>query len=267
VARPDPSRPLVPDLVRSEWTKLRTVRSTYWTLFATAVGMVGLAVLFTASYVGRFDRLSAADKATFNPTAWSLSGFFLAPLAVAVLGVLVMTSEYSTGSIRSTFAAAPQRRAVLAAKALVFGTVIGAVGIAASFGAFFVGQSILASKGIEAHIGDPGVVRAIVGAGLYLTVLGLFALGLGTLIRRTAGAIAAVIGLVLILPGLVNALPSSWQDAISKYLPSLAGQALIGSTRFAPAHQLSPWAGFGVFCGYAVAALVAGAVVLARRDS
>jgi ABC-type transport system involved in multi-copper enzyme maturation permease subunit len=229
--------------------------------------MVGLGVLFTASYVGRYNRLSAADKATFNPTAWSLSGFFLAQLAVAVLGVLVMTSEYSTGSIRSTFAAAPQRRAVLAAKALVFGTVIGAVGIAASFGAFFVGQSILASKGIEAHVGDPGVVRSIVGAGLYLTVLGLFALGLGTLIRRTAGAIAAVIGLVLILPGLVNALPSSWQDAISKYLPSLAGQALIGSTRFAPAHQLSPWAGFGVFCAYAAAALVAAAVVLARRDS
>jgi ABC-type transport system involved in multi-copper enzyme maturation permease subunit len=253
--------------VRSEWTKLHTVRSTYWTLLATAAGMVGLAALFTATYVGHYGHLSAADKAAFNPTAWSLSGFFLAQLAVGVLGVLVMTSEYSTGSIRATFAATPQRRLVLATKALVFALVVAVVGIVASFGAFFVGQSILASKSIEAHIGDPGAVRSVVGAGLYLTVLGLLALGLGTLIRRTAGAIAAVVGLILILPGLVNALPSSWQDAISKYLPSLAGQAVIGSTRFAPAHQLSPWAGFGVFCAYAAAALVAAAVVLVRRDT
>jgi ABC-type transport system involved in multi-copper enzyme maturation permease subunit len=267
VARPEASRRLLPDLVRSEWTKLRTVRSTYWTLFAAAVGMVGLAVLFTASYVGRYDRLGAADKASFNPTAWSLSGFFLAQLAVAVLGVLVMTSEYSTGSIRATFAATPQRRAVLAAKAIVFGVVTAGVGIVASFGAFFVGQAVLASKGIEAHIGDPGVVRSVIGAGLYLTVLGLLALGLGALIRRTAGAIALVVGLVLVLPGLVNALPSSWQDAISKYLPSLAGQALIGGTRFAPAHQLSPWSGFGVFCAYAAAALLAAALMLTRRDT
>lgn len=269
VARPDIHRPLAPDLLRAEWTKLRTVRSTWWTLLAAAVAMVGLGALLTASYVARFDRIGAVDRAAFNPVAFSLNGRLLSQLAIGVLGVLVVTGEYATGTIRATFSAAPQRRSVLAAKAAVFAAVTAAVCIPASFGAFFVGQAILSAKGVEAHLGDPGVLRTVVGVGLYLTVLGLLALGLGALLRRSAGAIAAVFGLVLVLPGLAAALPSSWQDVISRYLPSNAGQAIIGTsnTHFGPSHPLSPWVGFGLFCGYAAAALVAAGFALAHRDA
>jgi ABC-2 type transport system permease protein len=267
LSRPPTARPLLPDLLRSEWTKLRTMRSTWWTLLLTAAGMVGLGALFAARY--GIGGVSPADKARFDPAAWSLSGFFLAQLAVGVLGVLAITSEYASGSIRATFAATPQRRAVLAAKALVVGTVTGLVGTASSFAAFFVGQAILAHKGLQAHLGDRGAVRAVVGAGLYLAVLGLLALGLGTLIRSTAGAVAVVAGLVFVLPGIVGALPSSWDDAVTPFLPSDAGQALIGRTKFAPQglHLLSPWVGFAIVCAYAVAALAAAALILSRRDA
>jgi ABC-type transport system involved in multi-copper enzyme maturation permease subunit len=251
--------------MHSEWTKLRSVRSTYWTLLAAVVGMVGIAGLLSAVYVNRYDQLSALEKATFNATRFSLNGVFLAQLAIGVLGVLLITTEYSTGMIRATLAAVPKRRTVLVAKSAVFATVTAVIGIAASFGAFFLAQSILSSKGIAAHIGDPGVLRSVVGAGLYLTVLGLLAMGLGTLIRHSAGAIAAVFGLIFVLPGIVAALPASWSDAISKYLPSNAGLALVGTGR--GGSTLSPWVGFAVFCAYAAAALIAAAVMLNRRDA
>jgi ABC-2 type transport system permease protein len=267
VARPKMSRPLWPDVVRSEWTKLWTVRSTYFTLLVAATSMIGLGALFTARY--RVDKLGPVDRATFNPTALSLSGFFLAQLAFAVLGVLAITGEHSTGSIRATFAAVPQRRMVLAGKAVVLAVVSTVVGTGSAFAAFFLGQAILQSKGLEAHIGDPGVLRSVIGAGIYLAVVCLLALGVGALIRHTAGAIALVVVSVFILPGLVAALPSTWQDAITKYLPSYAGQAIIGHTRFASKsiQLLSPWAGVAVFCGYAAATLIASMVAVSLRDA
>jgi ABC-type transport system involved in multi-copper enzyme maturation permease subunit len=255
-------------LVRSEWVKLRTVRSTYWTLLLTVAGMAGFGALLTAAYARHYAGVGAAARRAFDPAAYSLSGFFLAQLAIGVLGVVVITSEYATGSIRSTFAAAPQRVGVLAAKATVFGAVAAVTGIASSFAAFFTGQALLAGKGIGTTISAPGALRAVIGAGLYLAVLGLLALGLGTLIRRTAGAVAAVVGLIIILPVLVQGLPPSWQSAITRYLPSVAGQAVIGRTRFAPPGQLlTPWAGFALFCAYTAAVLIAAALTLTRRDA
>jgi len=267
-ARPGRFRPLGWDLARSEWIKLRTVRSAYWTLVLTAVGMAGFGALLSAAYVRHYGSVSAAARRAFDPAAYSLSGFFLAQLAIGVLGVVVITSEYTTGSIRSTFAAAPQRASVLAAKGAVFGAVAATTGIASSFAAFFTGQALLASKGIGTTIGGPGALRPVLGAGLYLAVLGLFALGLGALIRRTAGAIAAVVGLVIILPVLAQGLPASWQDAITRYLPSVAGQAIIGRTKFAPPGRLlPPAAGFALFCAYTAAVLTAAALTLTRRDA
>ncbi len=267
LARPPAARPLGPDLVRAEWTKLRTVRSTWWTIALTMAGMVVLGALFCARY--GIGGISPSDRATFDPAAYSLSGFFLAQLAVGVLGVLTITSEYQTGSVRATFAATPQRQAVLAAKAVVVGVVTALIGTASAFAAFLVGQAVLAQQGLQAHLGDPGVLRSVVGAGLYLAVLGLLAVGLGTLIRSTVGATAVVVGLVFVLPGIVGALPSSWDEAVTPYLPSDAGQALIGRTKFAPQglHLLSPWMGFAVVCAYAAAALAAAAVLLRRRDA
>jgi hypothetical protein len=263
--RPEPSEPLAVDAVRAEWTKLRSVRSTYWTLLATGGIMVGVGALLSAAYVSRYDRLSALERATFRPIGFSLNGIFLAQLAIGVLGVLVMTSEFSTGMIRATLTAMPQRRLVLAAKGAVFAAAASVVGITSSFAAFFAGQAILANKGIGVSITHPGALRSVIGAGLYLTVLGLLALGVGTIIRRTAGSIATVFGLVFVLPILVAQLPSSWSNAISKYLPSSAGLALVGSGN--GASTLSPWAGFGLFCLYAAAALVVGAMCLRRRDA
>lgn len=268
LARKDRFGPLIADVARAEWVKLRTVRSTYWTLLSAAAGMIAFGALLSAAYARHYGSASPADRAAFDPAAYSLSGFFLAQLAIAVLGVVVMTSEYATGSIRATFAAVPQRQIVLAAKAALFGAAALGTGVISSFAAFFTGQAILAARGIGARMSDPGALRSVLGAGLYLAVLGLLALGLGALIRRTAGAIAAVVGVVLVLPVFIQGLPPAWQDAITRYLPSAAGQAIIGRTKFTPpGHLLSPWAGFAVFCAYAAAALAAAAIMLNRRDA
>jgi hypothetical protein len=267
-SRPGRLQPVAWDVARSEWIKLCTVQSTYWTLLLTAAGMAGFGTLLCAAYARHYGTVSAAARRGFDPAAYSLSGFFLAQLAIGVLGVVIITSEYATGSIRSTFASAPQRVSVLAAKAAVFGAVAAVTGIASSLAAFFIGQALLAGKAIGTHIGAPGALRSVIGAGLYLAVLGLFALGLGTLIRRTAGAIAAVIGLVIILPVLVQGLPSSWQAAATRCLPSVAGQAIIGRTKFAPPGQLlPPWTGFALFCAYTAVVLTAAALTLNRRDA
>jgi ABC-2 type transport system permease protein len=141
-------------------------------------------------------------------------------------------------------------------------------GISSAFAAFFIGQALLAGKGIEAQMSSPGALRSVIGAGLYLALLGLFALGLGSLIRRTAGAITAVIGLIIILPVLIQGLPHSWQNAVARYLPSAADQAIIGHTKFTAAGPiLGPWTGFTLFCGYVFAVLVAAAITLSRRDA
>lgn len=259
------ARPLIVDLAQSEWTKLKTLRSTYWTLAAAAVAMAGFGALLSAAYTRH---LAPGARTAFDPASYSLSGFFFAQLAVGVLGVLVMTGEYATGSIRSTVAAAPQRLAVLAAKGGVFTAVGFAAALASSFAAFYLGQAIFTGKGIQAHLGEPGALRSVLGAALYLAVTGLLGLGLGALIRRTAGAIAALTVLVIFLPIAVGALPASWQDNVSPYLPSVAGQVIIGRTKFTPAgHLLPPWTGFAVFCGYTLAVLTAAAIALHHRDT
>jgi len=139
------------------------------------------------------------------------------------------------------------------------------VGVVSCFAAFFIGQSILSGKHINAHIGDPGALRSVIGGGLYLAVLGLLALGIGALIRHSAGAIAAVFGLIFVLPGVVDALPSSWSNTITPYLPSNAGQVVYRVAR--DQHHLHTWAGFAVFCLYAAVALGAAAVLITRRDA
>jgi ABC-2 type transport system permease protein len=258
-------RPLVSDLAWSEWIRLRTLRSSWWTLLAAAIAMTGFGGLLSAAYARH---LTPASRASLDPASYSLSGFFLAQLAIGVLGVLVLTGEYATGSIRSTLAAAPQRLTVLAAKAGVFTAVTFGTGLASSLAAFLLGQAIFAGKGIEVHLGDPGTLRPVLGGALYLAVFGLLSLGIGGLVRRTGGGIAALIGLTIFLPVAAGALPGSWQDSVIRYLPSAAGQAIIGRTKFTPPNPLlSPWAGFGVFCGYAAAALAATAITLYRRDA
>ena len=253
------------DAVVSEWLKITSLRSTYITLVVAIATFVGVSALICAAYVHRYDQLSPVELLTFDPAFLSVSGVFLAQLAVGVLGVLTMTSEHSTGMIRTSLSAVPDRLRLLAAKALVFLAVAFAVGLVGSFAAFFLGQAILNGRSIGTSISDPAALRVVVGAALYLAVLGLFALGLGTIIRRTAGAIAAFFGLLLVLPLIVSALPSPWSTDVHRYLPDSAGTAMLRTVR--QGDLLPPWGGFALLCGYAAASLVIGAALLLRRDA
>jgi ABC-type transport system involved in multi-copper enzyme maturation permease subunit len=247
----------------SEWIKLRSLRSTVYTLLAAIVMTVGLGILFSGVIANRWAQLDPPERAHFDPTGVSLRGVFLAQLAIGVLGVLLISGEYSTGMIRATLAAVPKRLPVLWAKAGLFGVVAAVLMIAASFVAFLGGQALLGSH--STTLAAAGVARAVVGAGLYLTVVGLLGVGLGFIIRNTAGAIATLFGLLLVLPVLGAVLPSSWAKHIVPYLPSNAGQAVI-SVHQAPG-DLAPWTGFAVFCGYAAAVIIAAAILLKRRDA
>lgn len=250
---------------RAEWTKLRSVRSTVWTLLATVGLAIGFGALIGASQMASWDNLDPAERLRFDPTSFSLSGLFLAQLAVGVLGVLVITSEYATGQIRATFGATPQRLTVLAAKTTTFAGVVLGTGVLASFGAFWVGQRIFASKGLEASLSDAGVLRAVFGGALYLTGVGLLGVGLGTILRRTAGAVAALVAFLFIVPIVTGFLPSGFQQSIGKYLPAQAGMAIFNVVP--DPRALSPWAGFAVLLAYGAVALAIGALLLVRRDA
>ena len=255
--------PLFAGVLRSEARKLGTVRSTFWILLAAMGFNVVTAALLGLLLPGH---LSAHQKATIDSVRLSLGGLHLSQIAVGLLGVLAVTSEYSSGMIRATLAAVPQRRLLLTAKALVLTATVAATGIAACLAAYLVFQAFLpAGDAMRTTLTDPGVLRAVTGAGLYLTVLGLLGFGLGTVLRSSAGAVAALFGVLFVPTLLVALLPSSWQDTIGPYLPMNAGDAIYIVRP--EAHTLQPWTGFGVFCLYAAAALAAGFVLISRRDA
>ncbi len=189
----------------------------------------------------------------------------LAQLSLGALGVLVITAEYSTGMIRSTFSAVPKRLPVLWGKALVYGTAVFVVSVPAVFIVFFAGQAILSAQHINIAISHPGVLRALFGAALFLTVMGLFGLGLGAIVRSTAGGIALLAGIVFVLPTVLNLVPSSAANSISPYLPSNAGGA-VWTINPAP-HTLAPWTGLAVFAGYAALSIAIAALLLRRRNT
>jgi ABC-2 type transport system permease protein len=253
-------------MLGSEWTKLTTVRSTMWTLLATAVVGVGLGAIVTSAQAARWtDRTLAAQKA-FDPTRSSLSGLLFAQLAIGVLGVLVISAEYSTGTIRATFSAVPRRPLVLVAKVVVFGAVTLIVGEIVSFVAFFIGQGILDGKTPTAALSDPGVLRAVISGGLYLLALGLLAMGLASIIRVTAASISTFVGVLFILPIITDVLPSSYTSDINRFLPATIGTVMM-SGHYTGSDPFGPWASFALLAGYAAIALLAGGVLLRRRDA
>jgi len=253
--------------LRSEFTKIRSVRSTYWALLVMIVLTAGLGAVAsyttTRSHQGPF----------FDPASWSLGGLVLSQLVIGALGALVITSEYSTGMIRTSLTALPQRGLLVAAKVAVFAAVAFVTGLISSFASFVIGQAIMSSHHTNTTLSHPGVLRAVIGGALFLTVCGLLALGIGLLIRHTAGALTAVAGLLL----LGNLLPHSWQDHVNKWLPTVAGAQIW--TAVHPPHSNSasplgtgglmfaPWTGFAVFCGYAAIALAAGLILFRERDA
>ncbi|MEA2293394.1 MAG: type transport system permease protein [Solirubrobacteraceae bacterium] len=253
------------NVLRSEWTKLWTLRSTRWALLAAVVAMAGFGVLVAAVQMSRWSQLDAHDIATFDSIDLGVSGRQLAQLAVGVLGILVIAGEYTTGMIRSSFMAVPKRLPVLWAKLGVFCSVTFVLTLIATFVSFFVVQLIVRQHGQQHALSDPHALRAVVGSALFLTVLGAMAVGIGALVRNTAGAIALFVFLLFVLPGITGILPQSTADAINPYLPLNAGSAVATST-FDGSH-LAPWAGFAVFCGYALAVIAAAAVAMVRRDA
>jgi len=233
-------------VVVSEWTKFRSLRSTIYTLLMAVVSMVGLGALISAVAANQPGGLEPGQ----SPISTSLSGIFFAQLAVGVLGALLITGEYSTGMIRSSLTVVPRRLPMLWAKLTVFGGVVFLTMVVASFAAFFVGQALLSGQHLDASLSDPGALRSVVGAALYVTVAGLTALALGALLRNTAAAITTFVAVFFVIPTLTLLLPASLTDHFVQYLPSNLGGALTGGDSV-PAHSLSPWTGFAVLCGYA----------------
>ncbi|GAA4226888.1 ABC transporter permease subunit [Actinomadura meridiana] len=265
---PSYPRPGFRRLMLAEWTKIRTVRSTLWTLILLVIVTVGFTSLFVGLTVAQWDDMDPGDQASIvaDPVSFILgSGFFLGQLTICVLGVLVIASEYSTGMIRASVLAVPRRLPMLWAKALVFGLVVLVLGIVVSFVSYFIGAALMGDKA-SVSLGDDGVLRAVIGGGLYLAMLGLFALAIGAIVRHTAGGITGVIGFVLVLAPLATLLPGSIGDHVHAYLPTEAG------TLISKAHQgkddlLTPWEGYGVFALWTAALLALAAVLLKRRDA
>jgi len=251
--------------VRSEFTKIRSVRSTYWTMLVLFVICVGLGALITALTAAHWNQVGPADRATFNPARNSLLGLYFGQFVIVVLGALTVTAEYSTGMIRTSLTAMPRRGVFYVAKAIVFTVVALVIGEITSFIAFFVGQALLSSKHIETTLGAPNVLRAVIGGGLYLAGCGLFAFGIGALVRHTAAAISTAIGLLFVLPIIVNFLPNSWTNDIMRWLPSEGGLAIWNPRQ--QAHEFSSWGEFGIFCGYTAALLIAGFILFRKRDA
>jgi ABC-type transport system involved in multi-copper enzyme maturation permease subunit len=246
-----------------EWIKLRSLRSTTLTLAITVALLIGFGLLFS-SLVGSGE---GPDQEDFSdPTSITLGGVMLAALATAVLGVLMSAGEYATGTIRATLAAVPSRLPVLWGKVVVFAVVSFVLMFVAALGAFLAGQSVLSSRDMDtAALSDPGVFRAVVGAAVYLTGAGLIGLAVGVLLRNTAGAITLVVGALFVVPGLIQLLPSSWNDAIGPNLPSNAATSVM-SVQTA-GDSLSPGSGLAVFAVYIVVLLAGAAVLLKRRDA
>jgi ABC-2 type transport system permease protein len=253
-------------VVRSEWTKLHTLRSTRWSLLAAVIGMAGLGPAVAAVQMSRWAQIGPEERSHFDAIDAGVGGYHLAQLAIGVLGVLVISGEYSTGMIRSSFMAVPRRLPVLWAKLLVFSAVTFALMLVSTVISFYAVQAIVTQHHQQVGLTAPHALRAIVGAALFLTVLGVLAVALGALVRNTAGGIASFVAILFVLPGVVALLPSATADHVNPYLPLNAGSA-VATSRFDNSHHLAPWAGIAVFTGYAFVVLIVAAFGLLRRDA
>lgn len=257
-------------ILRSELIKLRTVRSTWWSYSVVVVIALGLAALMASVFSvqglqGGSDAMPSSEQTGWVVTAATF-GIFFGQLVVAVLGVLVVTGEYSTGMIRSTLTAVPRRLAALWAKAAVLFTATFVIGAVSVIGSFLLAAPILAGKGIHANLLDGAVIVQLLAGALYLAVLAVFALGLGTMLRNSAGGIAATLGIVLLLPIVLSMIPTAWAQDLMPYLISTAGVGMMGTMASGPA-TIEPWQYLLIVLGWLTVSLVGAALVLRRRDA
>ncbi len=259
-----PGTPGFGDTVRSEWTKMRTLRSTPITLVITAALVIGLSTLITWAVLTSPHH--GADAAS-NPVGLIQSGWSLGLLAFEVLGVLTVSNEYSSGMVVSTFLATPKRARVLLAKILVFTVLVFVVGEVMSFVNFYLGHAVANGYATfpDPALGGHNVLRAVIGMGLDAALVGLIGVGLGALLRHTAGAITAGVAVLFVLPLVLEALPSSWRNPVEEYWPTQAGSQLEEVNR--QAHALSAWWGTGDLALFVVVLLLVAGYLLAKRDA
>jgi ABC-2 type transport system permease protein len=265
VARQDRTGARFVDVLRSEWTKLRSVPSTMWTILAALVVGIGLSALISAVTAHAYADGKPDATRGWDPTAMSTSGGGLAQLAIAVLGTMVITSEYATRAIRVSLTAVPHRGRMLAAKAVVVAAVSVLVGEFMVFVSFLIGQAIISGKAPTASLSDHNVLRAVAGAGLYCGAIALLGLALGALLRSTAGAITTLVALLYVLPGLAQALPTGVRQPIEKFWPTQAGGQIV--TVVPDPDALGPWAGFGVMCLFVALVLAVANWRLTHKDA
>ncbi len=251
-------------VVRAEWTKLRALRSTWWCALVAVVLIVGLGAAIAGS--GAPYKISASDTAAGGVTI-SLVGILFAQLVLGVLGVLAFSGEYATGMIRATLAVVPARLPVLWAKLIVLAALMLPLSLLAAVAEFFVASALESSRGGSAFsLTQPGVLREVVGASLYLTVIALTGVALGALLRRTAAGLSVFAAVFLVVPLVATYLPQNIKG-FAPYLPSNAGGTIWGAGKLFGGHQLSPWTGFALLCGYAVVLIGLAAWRLRRRDA
>ncbi|WP_051300905.1 ABC transporter permease [Actinomadura rifamycini] len=250
--------------LRAEWIKLRSLRSTWYTLaFLFLVGP-GITFLAMSSAGEGYSALTAEEKRSWDPVGLSLRSFIVAQLIVSVLGILVVTSEFATGLMQTSLAATPRRHRLLAAKTVVAAALAWAAGQLLMLASLLLGQSLLAAQDVPyAKLGDPGVLSAVAGGGLYLAAIALLAVGLGTIMRATAGALASLVGVVLLVPALAEMFPS-WLQGLFDFWPTLGGAAVLAGVP--DPEYPHPWLNlFGMFLG-AAAVLAVAFAVFRRRD-
>ncbi|MEF9906448.1 ABC transporter permease [Streptomyces sp. P9-A2] len=251
-------------VIRSEWTKIRSVASTMWTLSLAVVVTVALGILISALSANEFDTMGARNRTAFDPTFISFAGMGLGQLAMIVFGVLVVSNEYSTGMIRTSLAAVPQRGGFLAGKLGVATALALVVSMATSFAAFFLGQAMLGEH--KASLGDDGVLRAVLGGGLYMTLIAVFSMGVATMLRSPMLSLGILMPFFFLISNILGNVDAT--KKIGRFLPDQAGSRIM---RVVPPLDddtpYGPWGGLGIMVLWVIVALAGGYLVLKKRDA
>ncbi|MBG0852459.1 ABC transporter permease [Streptomyces spinoverrucosus] len=251
-------------VIRSEWTKIRSVASTVWTLSLAVVVTIALGMLISALSKSEFENLDEAGRLSFDPTFISFAGMSLGQLAMIVFGVLVVSNEYSTGMIRTSLAAVPQRGTFLFSKIAVATLLALVVGMATSFAAFFLGQAMLGD--LRADLGDPGVLRAVIGGGLYMTLIAMFSMGVAVMLRSPMLSLGILMPFFFLISNILGNVSATKE--VGQYLPDQAGSKIMQVvTPPGDDSPYSPWGGLGIMALWVASALVGGYALLKRRDA
>lgn len=257
-----PTRGSLGRTVKAEWIKLSSIRSTWW----TALSMVVMGAGFTIIICGVFADDLAGGSSNDTPGEFITQGLIFSQIAAVVIGALAVTSEYGTGMIRATLAGTPVRSRVLAAKAIVLSGFLFVVGTATAFIGYFGGNAFFRNAGVGISLGDEHILRSMFGAGLYMAGLGLLAAGVGLIVRHTAAAISIVLALVFIIGEVVQLIPGTFGEWVTKLMPGNAGPPIVVPVDFGE-HMLSPSTGFAVFVGEIALVGLAGFALFRKRDA